>query len=115
MMLVSMVWQTPLALTGEVPGLTNGSTLSNLTAAALQVAVSIRIGNLCGAGVSEEAKASARAAQLASLAVVSFLTFLVLIFGQSFAQQFTRDPAVLALSESCVCTLSLSRPSLLIL
>ena len=99
----SLAWQTPLALSSE-SNYKAGSDRAN----SATVAVSIRVGNLIGAGKPQQAKKAATVAQIFALSVVTTTAILIFVFRRSFATLFSQDSAVIAATDRCVSWASLS-------
>ena len=95
----SLAWQTPLALSSTSHCRHERGSVLIL----LAVAVSIRVGNLIGAGKPQQAKKAAWTAQVFALSVVLTTAILIFIFRRSFATMFSQDPAVIAQADRCVC------------
>lgn len=73
----------------------------------ISMAVSIRTGNLLGAGMPAKAKVAAWTSQLFSFIVVTVNAVLLLVFRHDFGTMFSNDPAVVTMIQNSIWVTSL--------
>lgn len=101
--------------TAAVAALTIGLTSESIAfmpGIAYSTAASTMTGQALGARQPDQARASARAALVQGVVVMSAMGLLFWVFAREFAMLFTRDPQVLRLAEAYLKIVALSEPGL---